>query len=477
MTTSGFLTLWMIAFIEGFSTLAVEVIAIRLAIPVVGSSITLTGVMLGVVLLALSGGYWRGGVLSARWDQPQTRTRLARNLLIAAILYGAVGFPLEAILLEKLLDRGLSLPVAIGATASLIFLVPIYLASQTVPMLAELTNLEGKAGKASGKVLFFSTIGSVAGGVVTPIWLFPSLGVARSGYVVCVLLMGAAGVIAVRHFRTLKVLGFGAAALAIIASAYIFSSPRKDIFSFDSAYQTIRIDEEKLDNGRVERVLIMGGGRASGIYADNGETSFPYLVAAEKALAEINPATVLVIGSAGFTFPRDVALKESVKLVDAVDVDPVVKSITEKQFLRQKLPPKVRFLPLSARYAVRKLRRDGNHYGFTLLDAYFGHGIPDELLTVEFFKDVRLVSEHTAVNVIMDRTLESAFASNLLASFREAFGAVWLKDVRPGDSGTTNFLVTSWPASGSIRWNGTGQVYRDDKSTADRDHVELIWGT
>jgi hypothetical protein len=65
----------------------------------------------------------------------------------------------------------------------------------------------------------------------------------------------------------------------------------------------------------------------------------------------------------------------------------------------------------------------------------------------------------------------------LLASFREAFGAVWLKDVRPGDSDTTNFLVTSWRASGSIPWNGTGEVYRDDKSTADRDHVELIWGT
>src|ERR1700731_3875045 len=116
-----FLTPWIIAFIEGFSTLAVEVIAIRLAIPVVGSSITLTGVMLGVVLFALSAGYWRGGVLLARWGQPPTRTRLARNLLVAAVLYGAIGFPLEAILLEKFLDRGLSLPLAIGATACIIF--------------------------------------------------------------------------------------------------------------------------------------------------------------------------------------------------------------------------------------------------------------------------------------------------------------------------------------------------------------------
>src|SRR5439155_5773141 len=112
-----FLSLWIIACIEGFSTLAVEVIAIRLAIPIVGSSVTLTGVLLGVVLFALSAGYWRGGVLSARWDRKQTRTRLARNLLLAAVLYGALAFPFEAALLEKLLNAGLSLPLAIGLTA------------------------------------------------------------------------------------------------------------------------------------------------------------------------------------------------------------------------------------------------------------------------------------------------------------------------------------------------------------------------
>src|SRR5213083_1233715 len=111
-----FPTPWIVAFIEGFSTLAVEVIAIRLAVPVVGSSITLTGVMLGVVLFALSAGYWRGGALSARGDRAQTRTALTRNLFLAAVLYGALAFPLEANLIEKFLDLGLTIPLAIGVT-------------------------------------------------------------------------------------------------------------------------------------------------------------------------------------------------------------------------------------------------------------------------------------------------------------------------------------------------------------------------
>ena len=466
---------WVVAFIEGFSTLAVEVIAIRLAIPVVGSSITLTGVMLGVVLFALSAGYWRGGALSARWDRTRTRRGLTRNLLFASVLYGAIAFPLEARSIEKALDLGLSLPLAIGITASLLFLLPIYLASQTVPMLAELTNIDGKAGKASGKVLFFSTVGSVAGGIVTPVWLFPAIGVARSTWVVCALLAAAALTMSIGHLRPIRAIAWGTAALLLIAGSAALASQHIAGFAFDSAYQSISIEENSTGAGRTERVMVMGGGRASGIYTDDGTTSFAYARAVKKAHEQTRAGEVLVVGAAGFTFPRDAAALPWVKRVDAVDVDPAVKAIAEREFLKQPLPAKIRFLPLSARYAVRKLHRDGRHYGFTLVDAFCGRGVPDELTTVEFYRDLQAVSDHIAVNLILDRDLESAFARNVLASIREAWGNVWTQDVKPGDSDTTNFLVTSWPASGGAQWTGSGMVYRDDRNSADKDHVDLVW--
>src|SRR5207248_929590 len=220
----------------------------------------------------LSAGYWRGGALSAQWNKAQTRTALARNLILAAVIYGAVAFPLEATLLEKLLDTGLGLPMAIGVTATLLLLIPIYLASQTVPTLAELTNVEGKAGKASGKVLFYSTLGSVAGGIVTPVWLFPYIGVVKSTYIVCGLLAGVACAMAITRVRT------AAAIVLAIISVRAATASGNDAYSFDSAYQSIRIVNE----GK-ERILIMGGSRSSGIYADTGETSFEYVRAAEKA--------------------------------------------------------------------------------------------------------------------------------------------------------------------------------------------------
>jgi predicted membrane-bound spermidine synthase len=173
-------------------------------------SVTLTG-HVGRRALRLERRLLAGGELSPRWNKAQPRTALARNLILAAVMYGALAFPLEATLLEKLLATGLGLPMAIGVTATLLFLIPIYLASQTVPMLAELINVDGKAGKASGKVLFYSTLGSVAGGIVTPVWLFPYIGVARSTFVVCGLL--GSGVMAIGQFRFVKALGLSGALL------------------------------------------------------------------------------------------------------------------------------------------------------------------------------------------------------------------------------------------------------------------------
>ncbi len=479
------LRVWLVAIAEGFSTLAVEVIAIRLAIPVVGSSLTLTGVMLGVVLLALSAGYWRGGELSARWDKPRVRRTLTRNLLLGAIFYAAFSFLAEAWLLEKFLDLGLTLAPAIGLAALLLLAFPVYFVAQSVPLLAELTNDEGKAGKASGKVLFFSTLGSVAGGIVTPLWLFPWLGVNRTTWVVCGLLVAAAVLMATTRLQRIQTVAMALIALVSATLVAAILRPANELYSFDSEYQTIRVLNDKDEKGRTVRVMILNGGRASGVYADTGASAFSYILEAGKALEASPTDRVLAIGAAGFTFPRDAAAQPYVHRIDAVDVDPTVRPIAEQHFLFQTLPAKIRFFPQSARWALRGFRRDGSRYGLAFLDAYSGKGIPDELLTLEFFHDVKSVAAHTLANVIMDHDLESAFSHNVLSTFRQVYGHVYLKDANPGDSDFTNYMVASWRPGDSAptsektnswrEWAGAGALYTDDRNTADRDHTRMMW--
>jgi hypothetical protein len=468
------LRLWSIAFAEGFSTLAAEVIVIRLAVPIAGSSMTLTGVMLGVILLALSAGYWHGGLLSAHGDRGSHLRILTRNLFLAGIVYAAA-FPVEGMLLEKLLDKGWGLEVAIFATAALLFALPVYLVAQSVPLITELTGEEGKGGKASGKVLFYSTLGSVAGGIGTPVLLFPYAGVRASAYMVCGLLFVTAAVAAVGSLHRVAAIAGGAAILATVSLLRIASTPADERFLFDSPHQTFRIVERPAANGRLERMMFLNGGAASAIYADSGESSFPYIRETGRALEAAGAQYVLAVGAAGFTFPRDAAALPGVERIDAVDVDPAVLEVAEHQFLKAALPAKVRFLAISARYALRRFRAQGVSYGFTLLDAYSGKAIPDELLTSEFFSDVKAVSKRTVANVILDRDAESQFATNTLATFRRVFGRVWIKDVNPGDTDFTNYLVSSWEIPGSKEWRGAGAIYTDNRENANREHVRMVW--
>jgi predicted membrane-bound spermidine synthase len=58
--------IYIIACLEGFTTLAIQMIILRLAIPITGSSIVVTSIFLGIILLALSFGYWWGGRIAEK---------------------------------------------------------------------------------------------------------------------------------------------------------------------------------------------------------------------------------------------------------------------------------------------------------------------------------------------------------------------------------------------------------------------------
>jgi membrane protein YqaA with SNARE-associated domain len=72
---------------------------------------------------------------------------------------------------------------ALFLVALLLFFVPIFLASQTVPILTELIPIESK-GRSAGLIFFISTIGSFLGSICTTLFLFPWLGVFKTGIVV-----------------------------------------------------------------------------------------------------------------------------------------------------------------------------------------------------------------------------------------------------------------------------------------------------
>lgn len=53
--------LYGILILEGFVTISVEILTIRQLIPFYGNSVIITSIIIGIFLLFLAFGYWRGG--------------------------------------------------------------------------------------------------------------------------------------------------------------------------------------------------------------------------------------------------------------------------------------------------------------------------------------------------------------------------------------------------------------------------------
>lgn len=206
--------------------------------------------------------------------------------------------------------------------------------------------------------------------------------------------------------------------------------------------------------------MLLDGGYASSIDTKTSGSRFGYVRSAveitdsRNALSAIaGDKKILVIGSAGFTYPEEMARKDEVAHVDTVDVDPSVKPIAEKYFLQKPLHEKIAFFPQSARGFLKDAIAQKKHYDTILVDAYIGTSVPEELMTREFFGDLRKISDSVILNMIMDAKLQSDFAQHALQTILSAWGSVWYKNVSNTPAYLTNFLVASRPFDGAISYS------------------------
>ncbi len=462
---------FLVAALEGATTLAVEVIALRLAVPIVGSSSTLTGIVLAVVLLALSMGYWRGGISSSQLGDRGPR-QLAINLMIAAAFYGFISFPLFASTLEGMVGT-LGFEAGIALTSLLLLFYPVFLASQTIPMLTQLIS-SGRTGQDAGLMLFFSTLGSVLGGILTPILLFPWLGVAATGWVVaavlvvCALLISSAG-------RTRAMLIAQIALVTVLLSMPWLSPTRAQV---DTVYQSFRIRTAFEAYGRAspyppQTRLMFAGGLAQSGWDPNAQASpFKYVNEIVTRVHALQPKRVLVFGAAGFSIPEMLAQRGVNTL--AVDIDPAVKIIAETQVLQRPLSSRVEFLPVSARRAVRQLEQRNERFDACVLDAYAGRSIMPEVVTLEFFKTLQPVCARVFMNALLDSGQDSSFASNLITTMRQVWPSIhWREVTQSRGAKVINVVITDQTQESYRSEPRVGQVYTDDRNSADADFVSL----
>ena len=175
----------LIALLEGFAGLGIEIYAIRISATYIGSSISITGVILAMVLIAIAVGYWYGGRLSQGVSSPREALLKAGYVLSLSAASHAIACIVQLPLLAAM-TAGVDNPVIAAIGVGLLYGVGLAFGSTCIPLITQFLTLQYDnqehvdAGKNAGMMVAVTTIGSVLGSTVTPILLLPYIGLMSS---------------------------------------------------------------------------------------------------------------------------------------------------------------------------------------------------------------------------------------------------------------------------------------------------------
>ena len=388
-----------LVFVVGTGSLGAEIAAVRLLAPYFGASTIVWANTIGIVLVALSVGYWLGGRLADR--HPNMRA-LCLTALLAAVLLAAVPFAADP-LLEIGVDAldEISAGAFLGSLLAVLVLVavPVLLLGTVSPWAIRLgVQSVEEAGTVAGRLYALSTAGSLVGTLLSALLLIPLVGTRRTFLIFAL----AIAVVAVLGLRPVRRWALAPAAIAALIALPVGTLKAKTedgarvIHEAETEYQYARV----LEYPDGSRTLELNEGQAQHSVCEaecdagpagprdphsvlTGDVWDGHLVDFFAARTS-PPRRVAILGNAAGTTSRAYEQFYPRTRVDGVEIDSELSEIGRKYFDMNNP-----MLHLYHEDARPFLRRIDARYDVISVDAYRQPYIPFYLTTVEFFETVR----------------------------------------------------------------------------------------
>lgn len=434
-------------FFTGAVILGIELTASRYMSPMFGSSLYIWGAILSVTLVCLSVGYSWGGRMGQHLERP-----VKRLLLFAIISAGWIG--ILPIIQKPIAQLGLATGPTFGPIIVTIalFALPILLLATATPLVfAENTKNGSNQGQITlmGDLFAISTIGSVAGALLTAYLLIPSLGL-RSTLLVLALTLFVCIAGYVLKGNYLKSASY---TIFIVALAQFTFTPNANeglnkgfefIHKESSPYGELAVIENIPDGSRL--LLLDGTSQnwVGGKHFDRSLFEYTDVMAAHLTQFPTDNKKALVLGLGAGVFPKNLAALGYE--VETVEINPNVLRLAKEYFNFS--DSQVVHLQ-DGRAFIEEAREKGKRYGAIILDVAGGGSQPAHIFDLEAFQamadilepDGVLISNQLAVLAEPDNEL----ALHSLASLSRIFPHVRGFDCYPGepDDRLTNFVVIS----------------------------------
>jgi spermidine synthase len=445
-------TILIILLLEGFITISIEILTMRQLLPFFGGSVVITSIIIGIFLLFLAIGYWRGGSYKEHFFK-----QLNRNFILSMIWVGVgLSYSFTAFFFYFSTNT-LAMPFLVSLVGYLLLVLSpiVYWLGQTIPLTTNLFNQEHKVSRISGGALFTSTIGSFLGALLTSLLLFQYFGVAWTVVINCIVLFTI-----IFSIRSHTQLNWWQLFLLLLFLVFILilNLTEKAQFTLTNNYANYKI----IQTNQFNKILQINQSNSSLITSN--KKGFPYIEFIRNFLfndLNLRHKQLLIIGAGGFSLT---ASGTNDNEVIYVDIDPSIKDLVENHFLNE--PIKGRFVGQDARLF---LNQNKALFDVVVSDVYSHQtSIPPSLLTVEYFQSIanHLKPQGLAIfNIIAKPLFNDDFSQIVFNSIHEAFPYCVVMPL-----GWKNTLANVLYICPKIHMNK--QIYSDNLNTATLDYFK-----
>ena len=417
-------------FVCGALVMIYEIIGSRLLSPYIGSSTYVWTSLIGVILAALSLGYWLGGRIADK--RPELK-------ILALILFLAGGLVAVTILLKDLIlsfiaQMPFGLEVKSVAAALLLFAPASVLLGFVTPYAVKLkiTTLDD-AGKTVGRLYALSTVGSITGTFLAGFILIPFVGSEKTLYLIGASLIGLSMLLAPFALTRLNVAVLILFVLGIgVSEAKIYFLRRtSDLRDIDTEYSRVQVFKttDPKTKREIRAIATDPFFVQSAMFTDSDELALEY-ANYYHLIKHFKPdfQNTLLIGGAGYTFPNEYLKKYPAARMDVVEIDPQMTRIA-KEFFRLKEHPHLNIIHQDGRVYLNQSA--ANKYHVVLMDAFGSlFSVPFQLTTVEAVQNIsRVLKDDGVVIFNLGGAIKGDAARFLQAEFKtykQVFPQVYL---------------------------------------------------
>lgn len=422
--------LYMLAFVSGMTTLAVEISTSRMISNVFGSSNIVWAAAIGMTLAYLMIGYFAGGRYA---DRHPHLDRLLGLAMVASLTAGTI--PIISTQLLRSASIGLqridvAASIAAAFLVAILLAVPMTLLGAIPPFAIRLAVRSISAsGKAVGAIYALTTAGSLLGTFIPVLVLIPRIGTPATFVVFSadLALLAILGSVIIQGRFSVGYVGL-LVALGLVGYIAVRTTPKppppgtKLLYERETAYNYVQVVEQP---DRTRWLLLNEGLATHSVYHPDrlatGQSwdyflAGPYFNRPPFSKSRVKKAAIL--GLAGGTVARQYTAVYGPIPIDGVEIDAGIVEVGREYF--GMTMPNLNVVVKDARFALGRLDTDYQMIG---IDAYRPPYIPWQLTTREFFAEVRDHLDDDGVVVINvgrtneDRRLVEAMTATMLTVF------------------------------------------------------------